>query len=1400
MSERISVELSPEFKRIVWHWLVQQEGHVIVAIDGEPLEYEEAIQGVEHIAEKYGGEDKIRVYASEEDQWVKLTGRPKEGNPIGPFPFKLLCAVSRSRSRGITSVEIAKETGQDPRSIHGRVSLLIDYGLVQRFPIVHGGMSTHLTVYRKFVEHNRQATSQNRDSGVGIDMNELKRAIVTAVKQAKNGLRQHDDLKRELGFDRTHRTQIIFASRVRQLESLGYVRRVVVKRSGHPEDRFRCIKFVKDLPEVEQVDDSADESDDNLFDEINEGGAGTGAAGSGGASGGPNGGARSSTPLEGEGNSVINPSELESDAIKVEEDAEAANEVAANSQGVTFNLFYPLEHQVYTVIHNSGIQGVPAMKLCDHIVGSTYSRIFSRFLDTVVDKLPGKGSAPKKKGKATGQPPHLEHLNIIRGIDFSARMKFYRYFTQVAYCQYVNKEPNPRWGEFKQPDLRGSAGSVQELENRNKKPLPGLMEVYSENGHLVPLFHGEKGKISGGSVVVAAPKTPVTSTGKKRGRPRKRPLSDDESTPVQSQGKKRGRKPKVSQVEQVDQVGQIEQIDQAAQPEQAGQTDQSNQLSSVGQEAEVANVGNVTDVTAITDTPMALLPDSTISGTPTQVANSVTSDQPPQTNETPVIQSVQQTPETVDESVLESTQQETRENGDRSTPTPIFRSTPSNGEKTAWYRELKKKRAYEGEISFAAMKRQNNIMEIVKMDNGMTEGGNSMVKRLAKEFPNTSAVDRKTMEREVDALERQNKLAVLSFTVSNGREKFKKFLLVDPTVVDPESEKVAQEKQRLIETGKNRNAVASTPATEIAVEENDFQYYMGLPKKLLPRTQSASSKENKTMSRLAKTDKERRAKERPLRPKVSQARQQPSVETQAVPGTDEYAELARLAGMSAGITPSTPTSAIKRRRRRTTADTSDPLASLSEGLIKRRTPSSVDRKPKAKPEKREQKAKVVRRKLEKLDSDTFYRVVIIVRSLYYNSLGTISWDAVVQCLPMLTVDMAKAKWPRIRDMYGGTAGMHKATQRWESLFLKSYEQGVLPIIEDDDYDILYYASFWRSCDKEVDESTSPWLYKTRAETEEKYEVSVDDVIEPLEGVYSSPSMVRTGEIMTNCSLSYPTKRANVHDNRDVVKAKQAIKAIIATDNSLYDTGKAKQILDDLGEQVCTSAIMELEREKSIIYLAKSREKFAPGRNFWFSDRFLNPLQLKYPETILDEATKFEKTLLGAVSSKKGLIMSRAAPDSSLVCILDFIAYRLADFVRVNMSIGSLLRDGYKSRLIEKDKLDCDIVLRNRENVDIEAMARPQVPEPLAQPGGNIWTGVTGDLNKDIWTKLVRFMLLSITMRPGATAEVLFSKVRPILTVEEVDQLLNWLCQRQCIRSGPCDGYWVEPRWYSNVLT
>ncbi|ANB15178.1 transcription factor TFIIIC subunit TFC3 [Sugiyamaella lignohabitans] len=1375
--------------------------------------------------------------------------------------------------------------------------MLSDLGLVQRFPMLSKGITTHLVVYRKFITGNRKDSSAR--GAAGVDIIQLRNSIVSAVKEARNGLRQHQELKVQLGFEKTHRQFVIFARAVRVLESQGYVKRVIVHTQsdkGEKVYKVRCIKFVKDLPESDDKGDlESDLSDDSDFAEIDEepDADGTGTTAAGATTDTTS--SKTSTPAKGKigqgadsnvtsgtrersGDSADAPdvSQIDSSSlVKIYEDGYIPDQ--SDKKYIFFNQFYPLENQIYDCINSGGEFGIPAMDLGSNLVGSNYSRIFARILDTLSDKPATASKSAGKKKKPIVPPKNLEHLTIIRGIDFSARMKFYRYFSQPGYFAYGGKTPEENWGTWKEINLTGAAKSLRALDKKLSSALPGLVEVRQDNeGNVVPLFHGEKGKIGDYAVINAAPRPPETSTGKKKGRPRKSDVAVDPNAPPRKRGRPRkdksdqppvklsksgkvratraSKEAEVKIEEGVDRASaesvniQEDMLTQDAADEAAaalvglrGET--SSQTSSAFNDREqVMTDGEEerdldqvsTDVTPIDNTAQNNVDSAVVSrvdvGVPVQPTSphvegttSIKVKAEPDddhsanssiyTTPVPDIPVIPTTPSltpgfqpevregpTVDTPAATSTtgEQINSTAPSESGPTPGDAEELANSSNTI-KRYKPKPKAPSSELSFALIKRKAQIMSILEDKNGVVEGGTHLQNLIAAKFSEKegSTIDRKTVQRVVTHMLANNDLHEILLSVPKDKDApakgspGSKQILFLPSI-DPDCEEIRKLKASIAE-GVKKRAPTILPVPRISMSKDDL-FVRHIRASRLKQVDSTKVKSRKSeRSRPVAVRREPRVPPTPREvvPPKSTADAERPAKARRVSKKESAIDKNILM-----IRPYNPPS-----NEQSTSVGGEGYQAL-EFL-----PNYVPPKPQRRHKNLDPVTGRIRRSLQKgrrskVDNERLYRVVIIVRSMFSTSLGSIDWEKVVTAFPNMLPSTAKSKWPSLRDRYGGRKQVGRAMKRWEDLFLKSYENGELPLVHDNDYDVGFYADFWKANENELEISPVPWLLDNDEGIEQGYElvsIEADHARDPIDLLYYSTSMVKTDELMTQSPFGYDPASL-LPETSPTDKAKQAVKGTIATSHRIYDANISKDILLSHGAETSIKAVKELEADRSIVYLPRDKEKVLPGRNYLFSDKFNAQLDLRIGNGMFHEATEFENKLISTFESSKGMIMSRTAPDSSLVALLDLICYRKVDLVRIN-TLTNIMLSGYTSRIIDKEKLDSDIIIRGllSHEESLTKLVRPEIPPPLGSGCQYIWTSVIGTLNEDIWARVLKQILMVVTFRPGISSVALHRKMSLVLTYEETTTALKWLCERECIRVGEYDAHFILPRWYSNIF-
>ena len=697
-----------------------------------------------------------------------------------------------------------------------------------------------------------------------------------------------------------------------------------------------------------------------------------------------------------------------------------------------------------------------------------------------------------------------------------------------------------------------------------------------------------------------------------------------------------------------------------------------------------------------------------------------------------------------------------------------------------------------GNISIVMMKRVDQVVKLLKANNGIMQSGMKLVHALNENFSNEngSLMDKKTVNKVLKHLEESGEVWQLFVNVpSKTGVQNVKSLLFDKSI-GRDDPIVEMKKEELVNEVR---VLAVHP--QLKTEQLDFKIYSQKIKEIdqkrremrEQKIREREARRRKPEQRLARKDKERIEAQR-KRAKRSTTADRAKKRHSYINGADD-----------AVVQPS--------RKVGHGMEGEDPLLSLplQNHQFRNSKRISLAREEPTEPARRSSLRHARKRISLTITTDMFFRIAIITRSLYSGSHNIISWDKVASAIPKMSADHAKSIWPRIRDTYGDTKKIDLIMRGWEKIFLQAYEDGEIPIYRNGNYDLAFLARFWRHKFPRIHEQSDvPLLFDDPKYNEELFTFKPAESVSHHDAFFHTPSMTRHQKLLVQWSMAFPKKPVDIPIST-VSKAKVGIKAIIATTDENYNMEKAKKILDDFGDSTCTTATHEMDQERAIVYVPRSHEKMIPGRNFVFSEKFMSTLHHRLGPYAFYELAGYYDELLKTLNESKGYIMARMAPDSSLVGVLDMICYEKVDLVRVNTvdHIGGL---NHNSRAIDKNKWECDIVVRtplryveSGERIVIEPVKRPtENPIPLGEPCSTIWTDINGYASHPILRKLVYWMLMYIESRPGVTLESIHNRIQFILTSKEIITLLGWLERQNCVRKGESDGYWTLPEWYSYI--
>ncbi|CAI1832650.1 hypothetical protein SEUBUCD646_0A00740 [Saccharomyces eubayanus] len=333
------------------------------------------------------------VGITEDSLWTLLTGYTKKESTIGNSAFELLLEVAKAGEKGINTMDLAQVTGQDPRSVTGRIKKINH--LLTSSQLIYKGHVVKLLKLKKF-NHDKG------DDNPYINIRDHLATIVEVVKRSKNGIRQIIDLKREFKFDKEKRLSKAFIAAIAWLDEKEYLKKVLVVSPKNPAIKIRCVKYVKDIPDskgsptFEYDSNSADE------DSISDNKAGL----------------EDEDSVEGLDN--FNATDLLQNQGLVMEDSENAEK-----NRILLNRFFPLQNQTYDIADKSGLKGISTMDVVNRITGKEFQRAFTKSSEYYLESL-------DKQKQNTGD------FRLFRIYDFEGKKKFFRLFTAQNFQKLTN--------------------------------------------------------------------------------------------------------------------------------------------------------------------------------------------------------------------------------------------------------------------------------------------------------------------------------------------------------------------------------------------------------------------------------------------------------------------------------------------------------------------------------------------------------------------------------------------------------------------------------------------------------------------------------------------------------------------------------------------------------------------------------------------------------------------------------------------------------------------------------------------------------------------------------------------------------------------------------------------------
>ncbi|KAG2733976.1 hypothetical protein G9P44_003501 [Scheffersomyces stipitis] len=629
-------------------------------------------------------------------------------------------------------------------------------------------------------------------------------------------------------------------------------------------------------------------------------------------------------------------------------------------------------------------------------------------------------------------------------------------------------------------------------------------------------------------------------------------------------------------------------------------------------------------------------------------------------------------------------------------------------------------------------KRRTELLEIIKELGGVTYTTAKLRRLLDKRLGNSTATDIKTLARDISSLIASKDLDVETIAFcKTGQQITRKLLILTEEEYRPSSEQIQLAKDQCISDVGENRNQKSRRIIESEV------------------TLFSSTGLRKMRQREGRLESLGQADEfsKPPRRKPAKKDSTNAFDSSEVP---------------IQIDVTLPKLASKKHRRR-----SKPNKRINEGTISRsprRYKSSS--------------------KFDKSDATTLFRAIVISKTFMR---GSIDFDAIASLFDDMDGKSVKQKWTVVRKSVGGLAAVAKGIEAFEHIIQKGIEDDLVSSEDLENIKFKFFLDLWKDSDGSVlDIEDKMPLFRTKKENSSAYsKVQVSESSSNLYDQLEDNSMRQKESILSGVTFFRREYKLERKENDEI---RTILKAMFATAEENFSQAQVKKILSEFGDDITYKASTALIKDKEVYFYATD----GSSDRFVLTDRVYNALSVKITSKFLNQATKFEDNLSEIFHARKGIILSQGILGGQVCSLLHLISNEVASLVHIDKSYKF---DGYESRLIDKEKLSCDIVVHHGKK-NIRAGRTSKVHVPTGRACSHFWIDLNGNINDNNWKRIILAVLYYIHFRPGIPYAALHYKLHTVLGVRDYESVIKWLVESNCVTRGEDEGLWVSSGWYS----
>ncbi|CDK25920.1 unnamed protein product [Kuraishia capsulata CBS 1993] len=672
--------------------------------------------------------------------------------------------------------------------------------------------------------------------------------------------------------------------------------------------------------------------------------------------------------------------------------------------------------------------------------------------------------------------------------------------------------------------------------------------------------------------------------------------------------------------------------------------------------------------------------------------------------------------------------------------------------------------------SFKSRKRQDVIVGMVKKDGALITG-KSLLIELDNVLGSSTVTDKKTLYRDLEVL-REKGLVRLEQAGDGSKSRY----LVISTQNTPSQSKLDRLKAQALEQTtagpteskklENANLLAKRPDLKQIILK-DVSLYSPLP--TFPTTPRSSSKSYSTPGPLALQDSLLQEEENT--PATTPVKKPKKKRACTLPREDD---------------PVGPILQERRRKRAVKTEEGDDSFVTSERKRKKSVPSSSANHSFEAIKKRTRTSLHV----DLADAVMILRTIVISQSL--SPKEAVDWVQISSFFNAdgITPELLRKKWPSLRRLFGPDV-LQKTHSLWRKLLFANIDSGRITHEMIANCDLHSLIKLWDDIGLETIEIDDIPLFVSGEENERVYDFK-SETLPKRDVFYREPiTIAEREEQYKNTSFDFPNKplQDEAEESNELLLTKTALKALFATDASKFDAKRAKKLFEDFGEDLCRTALTELEQERQIVFLGKDSQI-----KFELSDKAFGNTELRIDAEFLKTASEFCEVLESASSSRKGLLLSAISPNSTYAPLINLLAEQHVKCTRIDYPVSEMFQ-GYSSRSMVREKLESDFILSDVQLEESEEISIKVAPVPAGRPCSRLWIDLQGDINTEVWVNCIVLVLNQVLFRPGVTSTEILKRVQPSLAPLEVQDILTWLRDKNAIKKGDFDSHWVQPRWF-----